>query len=287
MVPATASRWRTPSISGLHDRSAQPPRSRLPFAPCTPSGDHSQDRSRVRPGQPPHPRQQNALSCAPPDTERRQHASSFPAQRLSGPASVDLVHAGPSSTAVCPDGGTLSGTSNGAQPQAGESGGDSGHRLVRRQPASTPAQPTKQHRPDGQHSVNSAAAAAATSVAEHSSPPYSPPAPAELRRGAASEAHARPSSQAEDQHPSESGFMPSDGLAAMNSSTDPPPSSDARPRWLRRHGGRDAGGAEALEDQPTESGVLPEERLTAVRLAEASCAVSSSGQVLFPSTSII
>ena len=282
-VPVTASRGRSPLISGLHDRSAQTSRSRFAFAPCTLSGDHSQDRSWVRPGQPPQARQQNALSCASLDTERHQHASSIPAQRLSGPASVDLVHAGPSSTAVCPDGHTLSGNSNGAQPQAPKAGGDSRHRSAPRQPASTPAQPTMQRRPDGQHSVHSAAAAAAASVAEHSSLPHSAPAAAELRCGTTSEVQPGPSSQAEDEQPSESGFMPSDGLAAMHSDAadPPPPPSDARPRWLRRHGGRDAPGGEALEDQPTESGVLPEERLTAVRPAEAAL---SPGHMLFPSS---
>ena len=286
MVPVTASRGRTPLISGLHDRSAQTPRSRLPFAPCTLSGDHSQDRSWVRPGQPPHARQQNALSCVSLDTERRQHASSIPAQRLSGPASVDLVHAGPSSTAVRTDGGT----SNGAQPQAAKAGGDSSHRAAQRQqPASMSPQSTAQHRPDGQRSVHSAtaAAAAAASVAEHSGAPHSAPAPAELRCGTASDAHAGPSSLDEDEQPSESGFMPVDGLAAMHSGAEPPPApppTDGRPRWLRRPGGRDAAGGEALEDQPTESGVLPEERLTAVRPAGASCAVSLCWQNLYQSS---
>jgi len=287
MVPATASRGRTPLISGLHDRSAQTPRNRLPFAPCTLSGDHSQYRSWVRPGQPPQARQRNALSCVSLDTERRQHASSIPAQRLSGPASVDLVHAGPSSTTVRTDGSNLSGTSNGAQSQGTTAGGDSGHRSAPRQPSGTSVQPTTQHRPDGHRSVHSAtaAAAAAASVAEHSSLSHSAPAPADLRRGTTSEAG--PSSHAEDEQPSESGFMPSDGLAAMHSGADPPPPpppSDGRPRWLRRHGGRDAGGGEALEDQPTESGVLPEERLTAVRSAQATRAGSSPGFRLLPSS---
>ena len=108
-------------------------------------------------------------------------------------------------------------------------------------------------------------------MAEHGSPSHGASSQTDSSHDISSEMRARPPSQAEDEQPAESGFVPSDSFTAVHSGEEPPP-SDPKPRWLRRHGGRDAGGGEAsLEDQPTESGVLPEERLSAVRAAEGLC----------------
>jgi hypothetical protein len=70
-----------------------------------------------------------------------------------------------------------------------------------------------------------------------------------------------------DEQPAESGFLPANDLAAIQTGAEQPPPA-AGSRWLRRRGGGDdgaGGGDGSLEDQPTESGVLPEDRLTAVR----------------------
>ena len=206
---------------------------------------------------------QHAPRSSPPfEPQRSRRACVLSAQRVTAPASVDLAHAGPSSaTAVRADTTLNSATTAAAQPRTTAATLLSQHR----QAAALLDQPMARHGGDDAHV--STGASPSTLELDNISAVDCTPQLAGTHEATSFEARgdSHPASASADEQPAESGFLTADGLAAIQTSAEPPPpAAAAGPRWLRRHGGREAGGG-SLEDQPPESGVLPEDRLTAVR----------------------
>ena len=272
-LPGPTLRGRNPPAWLLHDRSARESPRSSPLPPCTLCCDGGQNSLLNRPAQHVRARQYAPRSAASPEPHRSRRASGLSAQRATAPVSVDLAKHGPSNAALVHADSTQNGSSSGGQPRTKVA------TLLsqQRQPAGLFDQPTARHGPD-----DARASTSTGSITVELDPSSTVGCTAQLAGGHEADFGARgvrhsPPACADEQ-PAESGFLPADGFAAIQTGAVEPPPPAAGSRWLRHRGGGDGvgGGDGSLEDQPTESGVLPEERLTAVR-SELEAAPLSAG----------